>query len=38
MGEPTLVYGEIVLYLLIVVLLAWGYTRLTVGLFSHKNK
>lgn len=38
MGEPTLVYGEIVLYLLIVVLLAWGYTRLTVILFSHKNK
>ena len=37
MGEPTLVYGEIVLYLLIVILLAWGYTRLMKLIASHKS-
>lgn len=28
MGEPTLVYGSLVLYIMICVALAWGYTQL----------
>lgn len=37
MDEPTLIYGEILLYLLLTLLLAWGYTQMMSRLKRKTN-
>lgn len=37
MNEPTLIYGEILLYLLLTLLLAWGYTQMMSRLKRKTN-